>query len=367
MPKRSKTGPPYTDIPKEVYVVATHPWGMNRNPRERGQHDFDRIASWAQFSLQQAGLCGGHVPTIEYIYSMGTRDEIILQFAEGTDIIPLLGEHRWANFWKHCPDPNDLRSTCVFLYNWRKNGDPANHNWTENFPSLLSLDNLISKPPYPAPSWTSPPITLTNLVHPIPRPQIPPPMPNFGNNAGQEQQLVTSPPPLAVTPSPAPPQQPNQQECGEQLAEQNSASTNLFVPYQPPSQYPSHAEFLNRSHTRCEEESSSQAVSSPKFIKKLDPYELDEDALNIIRSPNPPEEDTTNVKSETHHISVKAEIPEVKSEEDDARHNISSRLDSGYQPSEALVDAVNSLGRPEQLPPSTRPPSRDPQRPNAGA
>lgn len=54
------------------------------------------------------------------------RDEIILQFTEGTDIIPLLGEHRWSNFAKHCRDLTDTRSTCVFIYNWRNNGDPAN-------------------------------------------------------------------------------------------------------------------------------------------------------------------------------------------------------------------------------------------------
>jgi len=72
MPKRSKPGPPYTDIPKEIYVVVTNPWGMNSNPRSRGPDDFKRIAAWAKFALQQAGLSGGRIPTVECVYGMGT-------------------------------------------------------------------------------------------------------------------------------------------------------------------------------------------------------------------------------------------------------------------------------------------------------
>ena len=77
MPKRPKSGPPYTDIPDEVYVVVSHPWGMNPLPRERGQNDFDRVASWAQLVLKQGGLGGGHAATIECIYSMGTVCAIV--------------------------------------------------------------------------------------------------------------------------------------------------------------------------------------------------------------------------------------------------------------------------------------------------
>lgn len=72
MPKRPKSGPPYTDIPKEVYVVVTNPWGMHTSPRLRKQGDFDRVASWAQLVLKQAGLGGGRVAMIECIYNMGT-------------------------------------------------------------------------------------------------------------------------------------------------------------------------------------------------------------------------------------------------------------------------------------------------------
>ncbi|KAH0828909.1 hypothetical protein J3R83DRAFT_2328 [Lanmaoa asiatica] len=317
---------------------------------------------------------------------MGTRDEIILQFQEGTDIIPLLGEHRWANIakdWKGPPD--DPRSTRVFIYNWRNNGDPANHNWTENFPNRLPLDNVPAKSPYPAPSWTQPPSTLTHFVHPIPHPPIPPPMHNHRHNAGQEQQSATLPPPSTVTPSPAP-----QEQSGEHPVAQDSVSTNLFKPYEPPSQHPSHAQLLNRKQARCDEASSSRASPPPpKFIKKLDPYELgeilplflvpsidiiptciDEAALNVLRSPDSGQEDTKDLRNEdikpTLPLSVKVELPEVKTEDNDAQHNIAHESGSQYQPSQALVDAFNTLAQPERVPSSACPPTRDPRRqPNA--
>ncbi|KAI9456483.1 hypothetical protein HD554DRAFT_1846877 [Boletus coccyginus] len=235
MPKTSKPGPPYTDIPNEIYVVVTNPWGMSSNPRSRGPDDYKRIAAWAKFALHQAGLSGGRIPTVECIYGMGTRDEIIMQFAEGTDIVPLLGKHRWATFANQCLDPNDPRSTCVFLYNWKNNGDPANHNWTENYPVALSLDKVPAKSPYPAPSWTSPPSTLTNLVLPIPQPPIPLPILDREDNPGQGQQLKTSPFPSTVTPTPEPPGQRDEPESGEQSVAQDPASVHaVCTPFSAP-------------------------------------------------------------------------------------------------------------------------------------
>jgi hypothetical protein len=258
----------------------------------------------------------------------------------------------------------------VFIYNWRNNGDPANHNWTENFPSSLRLDSVPAKSPYPAPSWISPPSTLAYLVLPIPHPPIPPPIPNRGHNPGQEQQSVTSPPPPTVTPSSASPEQKDYPESGEQPTAKDSVSTSLFAPYKPPAQHPSHGRLLNRKQGLCEEASSSRASPpSLKFIKKLDPYELDEDALNALRSPGP-DQDTKGTENEDIKpiplLSVKVEIANIKTENDDSQHHIASASDSRYRPSQALVDAFNSLRQPEQTPPSARPPIRDPRgRPNA--
>ena len=69
----------------------------------------------AQFPLQQSGLGAGHISTVECIYSVGTVSPAVdlcvgsmlsNNFSEGTNIVPLLGEHCWANFAKHSTEPN---------------------------------------------------------------------------------------------------------------------------------------------------------------------------------------------------------------------------------------------------------------------
>ena len=83
---------------------------------------------------------------------------------------------------------------------------------------------------------------------------------------------------------------------------------------------------------------SQSSPPPPKFIKKLDPYELgqfyplwivavidlsssyaEEDALSILRAPDPVQEDTKDVKHKevnpTLALSIKVEPPEVKVED----------------------------------------------------
>ncbi|KAG9308588.1 hypothetical protein JVU11DRAFT_11692 [Chiua virens] len=360
-PKRGKIGPPYTDIPDSVYVVVLNPWSMNRDPRQRKQDDFDRIAAWARFVLQQAGLGGGRLATIDCIYSTFTRDEIIIQFSEGTDIIPLLGEHRWANFgsrWTGSPD--DPSATCVFIYNWRNNGDPSKHNWTGDFPNPMSLEKVPAKSPYPTPSWVAPPSTLVNFVHPIPRPPNPPPNPprnpspvaNSGKDSNPLKTLPIPQPvdqpkfpeqPIERLPSVAPPAQP---------VEEASAPNTLFKPYEPPSQYPSRIAPTDQPPTLPKEPSTPPL----KFVKKLDPYELDEDAFNALRSPEPAENTNEAAYEDVKPSSplfIKAEVPEVTLENCDnsARHNYMSGATSSsrptplpareYQPSAELAAEMN--------------------------
>ncbi|KIJ63508.1 hypothetical protein HYDPIDRAFT_112927 [Hydnomerulius pinastri MD-312] len=124
MPGKPKSGPPYTDTPPGSYIVITNPWGMSHNIRDRSQLDANRVAAWAQLVLKEA-TGSGRVPSVECVYGMGTRDEIIVQFPQGTDIAPLLGEHHWAAF-SRISTPDDPHSSCIFAYNWLKNGDPAN-------------------------------------------------------------------------------------------------------------------------------------------------------------------------------------------------------------------------------------------------
>ncbi|KIJ10001.1 hypothetical protein PAXINDRAFT_102107 [Paxillus involutus ATCC 200175] len=270
MPGKQKSGPPYNDPPPGTYVTVTNPWGMHTNPRERGQSDVDRLAAWAGVVLLEAGVGdNGQAPSVECVYRLGTRDEVIIQFPLGTDIFPLLGEHRWATIAKQWTgSPNDPRSSCVFIYNWRNNGDPATHNWTEQYPNRLPPGSVPSKSPYPPPTWTRPPARLTNLVISIPPPPAPPPLPDPG--------LGSCSPEVVPTPSQCDIGQPRSPKAQSPALEEQppAENTSLFSPYHPPSQHPSHAHFLNQDqqHTHT----PSEPTPEPKFKKKFDPYELGE-------------------------------------------------------------------------------------------
>ncbi|KAI5980573.1 hypothetical protein EDD15DRAFT_2382230 [Pisolithus albus] len=170
MPK--SRGPPYADPPPATYIVVIRPWSVEAPPK-RTQRDYDRVGTWIAYILWDAAGRGRSIPNIESIYRMKTRDETIIQLPLGTDISPLLGEHHWPSFvkgWKH--NGGAGQSTLVFLYNWKNNGDPANHNWEEFFPNVLSLSSVPIKSPYPRPSWARLPSTLTSLALPIPKEHI---------------------------------------------------------------------------------------------------------------------------------------------------------------------------------------------------
>lgn len=167
MPK--SRGPPYADPPPATYIVVIRPWSVAPPPK-RTQQDYDRVGTWIAYILWEAAGRGRSIPNIESIYRMKTRDETIIQLPLETDTSPLLGEHHWPSFvkgWKH--DGGAGQSTLVFLYNWKNNGDPANHNWEEFFPNILPLSSVPIKSPYPHPSWAKLPSTLTSLALPIPK------------------------------------------------------------------------------------------------------------------------------------------------------------------------------------------------------
>ncbi|KAI6145393.1 hypothetical protein BKA82DRAFT_4164361 [Pisolithus tinctorius] len=168
MPK--SRGPPYTDPPSATYIVVIRPWSV-ASPPKRTQQDYDRVGTWIAYILWDATGRGASAPSIESIYRMKTRDEMIVQLPLGTDISPLLGEHHWPSFvkgWKNHSGAGG-QSTLVFLYNWQNNGDPANRNWEEFFPNILPLHSVPIKSPYPYPSWAKLPSTLSSFALPIPQ------------------------------------------------------------------------------------------------------------------------------------------------------------------------------------------------------
>ncbi|KAJ8585543.1 hypothetical protein M405DRAFT_935958 [Rhizopogon salebrosus TDB-379] len=317
---RSKTGPPYSGRSAE-YVVVTYPWGMNRDSRKRDFRDFDRLGAWIQYVLREKDIQAG----AECIYTMGTRDDVIVQLPYGTNIQPLLGEHKWsliANKWEG--DPNDSRASCLFEYNFRNNGDPGNHNWAEQYPNPLPHGQTVpAKSPYPAPGWTEPPNSIRGLVLPIP-PRPPPVIP--------EPEPTQTPAPAVREPTLLQPRTP------VSVSPANDTSESVFRPYEPPTQHPAHGTFINQTNQPRNTSADHQSLQTTppakgehlpnlKYIKKLDPYQEEEETQALLRiPPRDTRRDPKPIKQEP-----------VKREPTDTGY------EPKYQPSSELMDAIDSL------------------------
>ncbi|KAG0708569.1 hypothetical protein DFH29DRAFT_890899 [Suillus ampliporus] len=309
---KGKTGPPYSGRVAE-YVVVTSPWGMNRDSKNRVARDFNRLAAWIQHILQDKGVDA----TVECIFRMGTRDEVIVQFPYGTDIQPLLGEHKWAIISKKWDGhPNDGRASSLFEYNFRNNGDPSNHNWAEEYPSPLPPGSVPAKSPYPEPGWAEPPSSIRSLVLPVP-PRSPLPVPEAEPTAISVPEFREKPP-LPPVPPPASP----------------TNITSAFKPYVPPMQHPAHGTFINQPGNPSVDQQSHQStpgegehVPALKYIKKLDPYQEEEEAQALLRTPP---RDSQSDSKPIKHEPVKRELCDTGFEPE-------------YKPSSQLTDAINNL------------------------
>lgn len=317
---KSKTGPPYTNRNAE-YVVVTTPWGMNRVPRSRVPEDFNRLAAWVQLILQDKDIDA----KVECIFGMGTRDEVIVQLPKGTDIQPLLGEHKLAIISKRWDgNPNDDRASCFFEYNFRTNGDPSNHNWAEECPHVTPKFVPPVKLPYPEPGWAEAPRSIRSLVLPIPPRPLPTP----------EAEPTPIPVPTTI-PVPVSQETTHLPHVPPPAAPANI--TSAFRPYEPPTQHPAHGMFINEANqprnplagreSNQPTPAEAEHVSAQKYMKKLDPYQQEEDALAFLQtSPRDSQSDSKPVKLEH----VKTEPTGLGSEPD-------------YQPPPELIDAINSL------------------------
>ncbi|KAH7912716.1 hypothetical protein BJ138DRAFT_1147706 [Hygrophoropsis aurantiaca] len=329
MPKQKKTGPPYTDRGAE-YVVVAKPWGMDPASKNRAQPDVNRIGTWIHVVLRDQAI--NVIP--ETVYMMGTRDEVIVQLPMGTDIRPLLGQHRWSTFsHRHASHPG---ASFVFEYNYRNNGNPENHNWAEHYPQIL--EGAPVKLPYPKPSWIEPPNFIRSLVLPIPRHLF---ETETTTNSTPAQDIVS---PALLPPSP-PPQVEDQSHPTDPVS--------LFVPYHRPAQLPD-----NSSTTIDTSETSEDLIPTiqveaeepiPKFISKLDPHEQEEEAELFLRSAK------VEVKEETDLLATVKQ--EVKSEPLDLQTSVQQEISTSSIEQELQEEYSRYMQMQGLAAPSSQPPS----------
>ncbi|KAI0637889.1 hypothetical protein C8Q77DRAFT_1088280 [Trametes polyzona] len=176
MPPKKKKGPPYTDDPGCKYIVIEDPWPGDATGKARTQVFYNRLCAWVYFML-------GKTHEVEAVFSVNTRNEVIVQLPQSVDLAPILGAHPWRRCLMR-GDPKDKdRVSYVFEYDYRNRGEPGNHNWLETLPTVsgdppphLRFPVVF---PYPHVSWASPKgKNCADLALPLPPVRRPTPVPD---------------------------------------------------------------------------------------------------------------------------------------------------------------------------------------------
>ncbi|KAH9978008.1 hypothetical protein BGW80DRAFT_788517 [Lactifluus volemus] len=153
--------PLYKRADDSVYLVISQPFGMKPSPAERGTMDIGRLASWISWVFRKQSV-------VDIVYTMSTKDEVIVKISEGVDRDRILGKHRYNDIVSTGWPQDRSFASCVFEYNYQDNGDPAEHNWREYVPSDASAPPGLFRDPCPAPTWIARPPYLANLAHHLP-------------------------------------------------------------------------------------------------------------------------------------------------------------------------------------------------------
>ncbi|KAI0254340.1 hypothetical protein BJV78DRAFT_1280344 [Lactifluus subvellereus] len=153
--------PLYKKADDSVYFVITQPFGMQPSPAARGTVDIDRFSSWISWVF-------GKQSVVEVVYTMSTRDEVIVKISEGMDSALILGKHKYNNILNAGWPRDPSLASCVFEYNYQSNGDPADHSWREHIASDACAPLGHFRNPYPVPTWAVRPSYIASLTRPLP-------------------------------------------------------------------------------------------------------------------------------------------------------------------------------------------------------
>ncbi|KAI0331281.1 hypothetical protein GY45DRAFT_1276257 [Cubamyces sp. BRFM 1775] len=237
MPK--KKGPPYTDDPGCRYIVIEDPWPGNATGKARSEVYFNHLCTWVYFMLDKK-------TEAEAVYSLNTRDEVIVRLPHDTNIAPILGAHPWRRFLSHGHPRDKDRVSYVFEYDYRSRGEPGNHNWLETYPTV---------------NGDPPPHIRFPVVFPYPHV-------SYAALKGTKCADIA----LAL---------PSTRQATPEV------DTSLFTPYQHPSLLTSttveSAQAPSRESALPPKRQSLAEPSSVGKLGKLDPYEEETNALHSLK------------------------------------------------------------------------------------
>ncbi|RDX53592.1 hypothetical protein OH76DRAFT_1342275 [Lentinus brumalis] len=261
MPPKLKRGPPYDDDPGCKYIVIEDPWPGDATGKDRKERFTNLVCAWVRFMLNKQH-------EVECIYTVNTRNEVIVQLPQDVDIVPILGAHPWRNILTAGNARDANRVSYVFAYDYRNKGEPSKHNWQEIYPTVTGDPpahlRFPVKFPYPHVSWATP----------------------RGKNCAD----ISLPLPPMRQPTPVP-------------------DTSLFAPYQHPSQLTAgtvnNAEARRGTEPHTEQRSQSQGPP-PTQASKIDPYEEDDHAVHSLRQSSTADVQPS-IKTESHNAPIKQE------------------------------------------------------------
>ncbi|TFK24568.1 hypothetical protein FA15DRAFT_687418 [Coprinopsis marcescibilis] len=246
MGKGGKGKPKNYKPPAEKFLVVIKPWGYAAgNPVATA----NQITAWFEIMLKDC--YPGLKP--EAVYYQKTHRNVIVQLPAAVKIEQYLGLHRYRSFLNI--NVSEQEYACVYEYNYRRHNHPDQVNWSVEFPSYSSLNDLPRnfpvKYPYPIPE-------------PAPYPQV--------------QYALPIPPPLAIPPALPPRLEPEHTET-----QSAGPSSTLFHPYEPPGNY---TRPPASTSVYPERDVFNHLDSILSKTGKLDPYEQDDAAERSLRSSN---------------------------------------------------------------------------------
>ncbi|KAJ7592155.1 hypothetical protein C8J56DRAFT_521337 [Mycena floridula] len=246
--------------PSEKFLVVTDPWGFSKNCTDKTRGFFENVAAWFR--------CMNPKAIVTAIYHQGTHKNIIVELPEETDVDSLLGSHTFKDFLR--PGAPSLHYHAhmagvsnIYKYNYKYQNHPSEKQWITTLPDNRPIPanfEVKTGPDYPRPGTVPPPPLAT-------RPPYAESLPSHIQLERDEYDAIEHAKALAAARGiepPLPPVAPLPQD----------QNTNVGEGAQ-----------LNDEKISVKQEPCKQEETSYKLMKKMDPYQEEEETLRSLAQP----------------------------------------------------------------------------------
>ncbi|PPQ69519.1 hypothetical protein CVT25_013383 [Psilocybe cyanescens] len=265
-PKKVKRLPPR--------VVIVNPWSS----------DSEDIAAWFEVMLRDYGYPDTRVNIVFHRKNNGSK--IVELPKDVKDVSMCLGTHLYSNFLKNQPYSADF--SVIYEYKNSYADDPGENNWTEVYPSNRAIpDNFPVKYPYPLPLHCQE-LSVTSVDSEyacLPSPE------NRKRMEERRQQSIQTAQAQGYPQSAPFVSTSTLSTNGPGPSNNLSSCASSFVIMEPSESAPfnDYMDVVAESSKRAQNSlpNDSPYLSEPVEVKKMDPYEEEEVAEELLRSLSP--------------------------------------------------------------------------------